>query len=123
MKKSDETPHLILWDGDCGFCRRSVAWLLRRDRRRKFRATPYQAAPSPPMTPQLFAACEKSVHVIASDGRIFKGARAVFFILEHIGWKRAARLLSSPLLLPLCEIGYRIVANNRTFFSRLLFRD
>ena len=75
------------------------------------------------MTPQLFAACENSVHVIANDGRIFAGARAVFFILERIGWKRAARLLSSPLLLPFGEIGYRIVARNRAFFSRFWFRD
>ncbi len=96
---------------------------MRHDRRRKFRATPYQDAPSPPMTPQLYAACEKSVHVVASDGRVFNGARAVFFILERIGWKRATRLLSSPLLLPFGEIGYRIVANNRMFFSRVLFRD
>lgn len=115
-------PHLLLWDGDCGFCRRCAAWMMHRDRRRQFRAMPYQDAPSPPMTPQLRAACAESVHVITRDGRVLAGARAVLFALENLGWKRAARLLSSPLLLPLCEFGYKIVARHRLFFSRFLFR-
>jgi len=122
-RQSDAEPHLLLWDGDCGFCRRSIAYMMRHDRRHRFRAMPYQEAPSPPMTPQLRAACENALHVVTSDGQVLAGARAVLFVMENIGWRRAARLLSSAPLLALCEIIYKIVARNRLFFSRFLFRD
>ena len=78
--------HWILWDGDCGLCKRTVAWIRRRDRDRRFRTTPYQEASSPPMTPELNAACGRAVHVVQSDGTILRAGRAVLFILEEIGW-------------------------------------
>jgi predicted DCC family thiol-disulfide oxidoreductase YuxK len=74
------------------------------------------------MTPDLFAACEKAIHVVTTDGHILRAGRAALFILERIGWGWAARLLRLPPFLWFVEIGYRIVAANRPFFARFLFR-
>ena len=120
---SQDKRHWIFWDGDCGFCRRSVFWLMQRDRREQFRAMPYQAAPSPPMTPQLRVACHHAVHVITDDGRILRGGRAVLFALEQIGYRRRARTLAQKPFVWLVEALYYLVARNRLFFSRFLFRD
>lgn len=114
--------HLILWDGDCGFCRRTAAWIMRHDRRHRFAAMPYQQAPSPPMTPALYAACAESVHVVKSNGEILRAGRAALFILENIG-RAPSRLLGLPPFIWIVEWGYRIVANHRILFSRVFFRD
>lgn len=113
--------HWVLWDGDCGFCRRCVEWLTVRDARQVFHPVAYQAAPSPPMTPELFAGCAQAVHVVTSDGKVLRGGRAALFLLDQIGWGWLARPLSLPPLVWAVEIAYRIVATHRQFFSRLLF--
>src|SRR5581483_4004938 len=79
--------HLILYDGDCGFCQRVVGWTLARDRRGVLAASPYQAAPAPPMTPALEAACASAVHVFTRDGRTLRGGRACLFVLGELGWR------------------------------------
>ena len=114
--------HWVLWDGECGFCRRTILWFRRRDPRGLFRDMPYQEAPSPPMTPELYRACARAVHVIRSDGALLRAGRAMLFMLEMTGWGVAARVLSRPPLIWAVELGYRIIADNRSFFSRFLFR-
>jgi predicted DCC family thiol-disulfide oxidoreductase YuxK len=118
----DERRHWIVWDGECGFCRRAVEWALARDRERCFEAVPYQAVPSPPMTPQLRAACADAVHVRTSAGDWVRGGRACLFVLQRIGWPRLARLAAVPPFVWAVEAGYRVVASHRPFFSRLLAR-
>jgi predicted DCC family thiol-disulfide oxidoreductase YuxK len=114
--------HLVLWDGDCGFCGRAVAWLQQKDQEHRFEFLRYQDAPSPPMTPELFRACSKAVHVIERDGPILKGGRAMLFILEKEGVGPIARFLAFPPFIWLVELGYYFVAGNRSMFSRFFFR-
>lgn len=114
---------LVLWDGDCGFCARSVEWARRRDAEKSLTFVPYQEAPSPPMTPELERACREAVHVITPDGRILRAGRASLYVLERMGWRRCAKLLRLPPLLWLVELGYRLVAAHRGLASRLLFRS
>jgi hypothetical protein len=73
------------------------------------------------MTPALYAACERAVHVVRSDGTVLRAGRATLFILEKIGWGWAARLLLLPPFVWCVELGYALVARNRPFFSRFLF--
>src|SRR5687767_10813622 len=98
--------HLILWDGGCGFCARSVAWAMRRDRAGRLAAVPYQEAAWPPMTAALAAACADAVHVIRRDGRLLRGGRACLFVLEQIGWRGVARVLALPPMVWAVELGY-----------------
>jgi predicted DCC family thiol-disulfide oxidoreductase YuxK len=114
--------HLILWDGECGFCRRSVEWLMAHDRQGQLTATPYQMAASPPMTPQLAEACSRAVHVITAQGEVLKAGRAVLFCLEVVGYRWFARVFRIPPLIWMLEAGYWLVARNRRLFSRFFFR-
>ena len=111
----------VLWDGDCGLCRRTIHWVQRRDTNRLFRSMPYQEAPWPPMTPELAAACERAVHLITPEGRMLRAGRAALYILERVGWGPAARLLSLPPFVWAVEAVYWLVARNRGLVSRFLF--
>jgi len=116
----DDGRHWIVWDGECGFCRRAVDWALARDRAGRFEAVPYQALAEPPMTPALRAACRDAVHVKTADGRWLRGGCACLFVLERIGWPRLARIAARPPFVWIVALAYRVVARHRPFFSRLL---
>lgn len=75
------------------------------------------------MTPALYQACQRALHVLTTDQRQLKAGRAVMFILEEIGYpKWLVRPLTWPPLLWLTELGYYVVANHRLFFSRFMFK-
>jgi len=114
--------HWMLYDGACGMCRRMVGWVRRRDTRHEFEIVAYQDSPQPPMTPQLYEACRRAVHVIKSDGQILRAGQATLFILESLGRGHALpRILRLPPFIWLIELGYKLVARHRQFFSRFLF--
>src|ERR1700730_5258081 len=65
---------IVLYDGDCGFCRWSLAKLLALDRRRRGALeTPAAAALLADLTPEQRAA---SWHLIAPDGRRWSAGAA-----------------------------------------------
>ncbi|BCM89624.1 hypothetical protein IAD21_01471 [Abditibacteriota bacterium] len=111
--------HLVLWDGECGFCRRCTVWLRKQSRYDSLQFCPYQEAD---LTPELREECSKSIHVIKTDGEILKGGRAAMFLGRFTRWNRLARMGEWPIFLPFVEIGYSIVANNRMVFSKLMMK-
>ncbi|HUM13812.1 MAG TPA: DCC1-like thiol-disulfide oxidoreductase family protein [Myxococcaceae bacterium] len=115
-------PAMLLWDGDCGLCRRSVEWAERHDGGHAFRAVPYQRAPSPPMTPELRLACERAVHVLTPEGAVLRAGRACLWVLARTGHPALARILALAPLVWAVELGYWLVARNRRLASRVLFR-
>lgn len=125
VRRPDETraTHLLLYDGACGLCRRMTRWARRHDRAGAVEAVPYQEAPSPPMTPELSEACARAVHVITTDGRVFRAGRATLFVLGQVGWPCTARVLSLPPFVWIVELAYHLVATNRHLISKILIRD
>jgi hypothetical protein len=76
------------------------------------------------MTPALREQARKAVQVITVDGHQLSAGRAILFALEETGWHPgAARLAARRPFIWLVEIGYRVVARNRAFFGRFLFRS
>lgn len=75
------------------------------------------------MTAELARECDRAIHVITSAGSILRAGRASLYIVDQVGWHRVARLLSRRPFIWAVEGGYALVARNRGFFSRLLFRD
>jgi hypothetical protein len=74
------------------------------------------------MTPALRDACARAVHVVRADGTVLRAGRASLHVLGAVGWRGFARVFAWPPLVWLVELGYFIVARNRRFFSRFLFR-
>ena len=117
-----DSRHLVLFDGECAFCRRSIAYARTLDARNHFDFEPYQSASHPLLTPALRRRCQNALHIITRGGKVIGAGRACFFLLEEATdsriVKRLARMARSfPLVIPV-EIGYGIVARNRTFFSK-----
>jgi predicted DCC family thiol-disulfide oxidoreductase YuxK len=112
--------HLVLYDGSCGLCGKTVRFVLDRDPEGRFRFAPLQGR---------FAHAElarwgkdadalDTVYVIADAGtereRLLDRGLATAFMLHEIGgvWRWVSRLLT---LLPrsLLDAGYDFVARNR----------
>jgi hypothetical protein len=74
------------------------------------------------MTPELRAACEKAVHVVCADGTVLRAGRCSLFVVGELGWRRTSRVLSLVPFIWFVELGYAIVAANRAFFTRFIFR-
>lgn len=109
---------ILIYDGDCKFCRRSVARLLhvtgdRVDTR------PFQevAEQFPVISLERFQA---SVQLVQPDGSVHAGAEAVFRTLAYnpcLGlplWM----YLKVPGVAPVTEFLYRLVARNRNACGR-----
>jgi len=110
---------LLLFDGDCGFCRFWVArW--RTTTRGQVDFAPAQEAAS--HFAQVTAeACKRSTHLVTPEGEVYGGAEAVFRMLAYVpghGWTLAF-YRHAPGARPLSEAAYRFVASHRVFFSKL----
>ncbi|MDF2759317.1 MAG: hypothetical protein K0S99_1949 [Thermomicrobiales bacterium] len=76
------------------------------------------------MTPALREQARSAVQVMTTDGRQLAAGRAILFVLEEIAWHPwTARLAGRRPFIWAVELGYWIVARNRAFFGRFLFRS
>lgn len=76
------------------------------------------------MTPALREQSRKAVQVITAGGRQLSAGRAMLFVLEEIDWHPSVvRLGGRRPFIWAVELGYWIVARNRSFFGRFLFRS
>lgn len=108
---------LLLWDGECGFCRRSVERVLRWDRRGEIQALRYQDALD--WLPE--AVRERSphqAHLRSPDGRYWGGGAAVIRLAGVLGHPLLERVLGAPGMRQAVELGYRLVARHRRRIGR-----
>lgn len=104
---------ILFFDGTCGFCTRSVQWVLRHDRQSALRFAPLQgqtyAALTIPGKPT-----DMSSLVLLRDGRLFTRSSATVRMLRLLGgiWPLIGALLWL-IPKPIRDWGYRILARNR----------
>ncbi|HUI41792.1 MAG TPA: lipase maturation factor family protein [Terriglobia bacterium] len=117
---SDAPPRpLLLFDGDCGFCRFWVArWRAATRGQVDFAPAQTEAARFPQITPEAW---KRSVQLVTPDGAVYAGAEAVFRTLAYAPEQRwrLALYRHLPGARPVSEWGYRVVAAHRDFFSKL----
>jgi lipase maturation factor 1 len=123
MTPSEDRPALgsplLLFDGDCGFCRFWVArWQAMTRGRVDFAPAQQEASRFPQVTEEAW---KRSVQLVTPEGAVYGGAEAVFRMLacapEHRWMLAVYRHL--PGARPVSEAAYRLVADNRGFFSKL----
>jgi predicted DCC family thiol-disulfide oxidoreductase YuxK len=119
-----ETPALaeatVIYDPDCGFCRWSLALLLRADRGRRLRPVALGTAQADELLADLQPAQRAaSWHLISPDGRRDSGGAALPKVLELLpfGAGPAGVFARFPTA---TDRGYRWVAEHRSSLSRLL---
>jgi predicted DCC family thiol-disulfide oxidoreductase YuxK len=117
MKHAPPSLPLLIYDGDCNFCKRWIArWRELTDERVAYQ--PFQGMEHPlPDIPR--SAFESAVQLIEPDGEIFSGADAVFRTLDYAQPKpKLLRLRTLPGFMPLARLAYNFIARHRSFFSR-----
>jgi predicted DCC family thiol-disulfide oxidoreductase YuxK len=110
---------LLIFDGNCGFCRKWVDYgrQITGDRVR-YAPSNEVASEFPQIPPDAFA---RAVQVVLPDGEVLEGARAVFETLRYapgLSWP-AWMYQHVPGFAPTTEAAYRIIASHRPFFDRL----
>jgi len=110
---------VMIYDGDCAFCRR---WIRRWQRLTgdAVEYAPYQEALD--RFPQVSrASAAAAVQLVVPGGEVLSGAAAVCRTLRGVhGWGWADRAYGKvPGFRPLAEVLYRLVARNRNLAGRV----
>ena len=107
----------IIFDGECGFCTRSVNWLKQLDRREQIKVVPYQHPGTPEAYGLTQAQCAEAVWAITNTGTAVPAAAAVNRALDTaLGKQWFERIYGLPLMSRLQEWVYRWIARNRRRF-------
>lgn len=75
------------------------------------------------MTDDLRRACERSIYVVTREGKIYSAGAAAMFLLSRVlprPWGFIPRILGGGPWILAVEVGYQIVARNRSFFARFI---
>ncbi len=111
---------VLLFDGECGLCRASVQWVLRHDKKRKFRFVSLQS----PLA-QQFLADEKEIPdncdslLLVEDGKVFIYSEAALRTLRLLGFPRPLSAIAFLFPKGFRDAVYRLIARNRhRFFAR-----
>ena len=116
---------LVIFDGACGLCNRSVRWFLVRDRGDRLRFTPSESPSVAELlvrhgfaTPRAPAAGPGTILVVRDAGgpseRLFVRSDAVVALLAELPspWPLTGKLLGA-VPRPLRDLGYRLIARWR----------
>jgi predicted DCC family thiol-disulfide oxidoreductase YuxK len=88
----------VIYDGNCGFCRRWVERIRRWDRDQRIGFLPYQSPELATRFPQVSRAeCTQRIHLVEPEGPVFKGAAAGREVLRQLP---GGRLWVLPLQVP-----------------------
>ncbi|HYG22365.1 MAG TPA: DCC1-like thiol-disulfide oxidoreductase family protein [Verrucomicrobiae bacterium] len=114
---------VLIYDGECGFCRRWIQrW--RRATGAGVDYLPSQGREVAERFPEIPAAqFDEAVHLVSIDGSVSRGAEAVLRSLGSSNSGSAARWLRwyqrFPWFAAVVDWGYRFVARNRSWLSKL----
>lgn len=110
---------LLIYDGYCGICTRTVEWVRSRDLAGRIAALPNQTPGLAARTGFSRADVDRAAWAIDRAGRRFAGAAAINRSLYELpGWRFIARLYRLPGIRQIQDLGYRIFAGNRGRFAR-----
>jgi len=109
---------LVLYDGQCGFCRIWIQYWSQLTGNRLDYAPAQEAGGKFAIPPENFG---QSVQLVMPGGEVISGARAVFTTLTFAPGMAWLRWLYDhfPGFAPLSEAAYRLIAAHRTFFYHL----
>ena len=105
---------IVVFDGDCVLCSANARFILRRDRRRRFRLATMQGQAGAalmarfgidPLDPETF--------ILVEGERVRRNSDAALAIAEGLGWPWRALGVLRIVSRPVRDAVYRLVARNR----------
>lgn len=113
---------LILWDGDCDFCRRSVQFVLRGERKKRFAESPAQHCEA--WLPEaVIRASPYQFHLRSPEGLYWGGGAAVTKLLDAMDFPLLHWFLDLEPVRPIVAAAYHWCARHRVWLSRWVFRE
>jgi len=108
-------PAVLLYDGECSVCRKTVEWIRMRAPEGAFEFLSLHAEDLARRFPGLDpAACKRAAHLVLPDGRILVGEQTAPEVLDRLpGYGWAAFLLRLPGMRGLSRVAYRVFARRR----------
>jgi len=115
-----EGQHIILFDGVCNLCSRTVVFIIKRDKEQQFKFAPLQSDAGKKISAQLnLPSVDFDSLVYLNENKLFLRSDAVLHILKDIGypWKIFFAFVVLPK--PLRDAVYDLIARNRyRFFGK-----
>src|SRR5262245_61337245 len=111
---------VVVYDGECPFCRKQVDRIRSRDVGDQFEYLPRQSASLTDRFPILAEAdFNTGMRLVLPDGHVHVGADAVYQIARRLPrWRLVAWLYRVPILHALARRVYRWIAANRQRLGR-----
>jgi len=111
---------VVFYDGSCRICVGFTGWLRHIDGKKQFRLEPYQDNALLSQYGLRQENLEREIHIMTSEGKIFRGADAVLEIWQHSGhWSGfAAVIFKVPPLIWLARLIYKLIARYRRSLLR-----
>lgn len=111
MNTRDAGMLTVYFDGECGFCQRSVAWALARDRDRRLCAVPSGSPEGVARLGPRIEGAPSRIRAWSESGGLVDGIDAIAAMCARLpGWGFAAALLRFPPLRPFAALGYAGIA-------------
>jgi predicted DCC family thiol-disulfide oxidoreductase YuxK len=104
-------PPIVLYDGTCGLCHKSVKWILRHEADHEIQFAPLQGPTAAELRAKHPEIPENvDTVVLVEDGRPRLRSKAFFYIARHLRgpWRFMYKLRWLPAFL--LDLGYRFVA-------------
>jgi predicted DCC family thiol-disulfide oxidoreductase YuxK len=111
---------IILFDGVCNFCNRTVNIILKHDKDAHFQFAPSQSTAGKDILQQFGLDQKASASVILIDNeKVYTKTDAVIQIATHLkGWPKLFRFIKF-IPKPIRDFGYDLIAKNRyTLFGK-----
>ena len=102
---------VLLYDGVCGLCARSVRWILRHERDHDMQFAPLQGETAAALRGRFPSIpTQLSTVVLVADDRVYLRSKAFLHAAKHLRapWRWLYGLRFIPGFLP--DLGYRVVA-------------
>lgn len=113
QKHKDENNLLLLFDGTCNYCNRWVDFIIRHDRKKKFRFAALQSGAGKKLMNEHNISSKEDTVVLIDNGKAYLKSSAGLRTMKHIGGLYAALYLF--LIVPpfIRNYFYGILARNR----------
>jgi predicted DCC family thiol-disulfide oxidoreductase YuxK len=116
---------VVVYDGQCGFCRTEINKLRKRDKEGLLEFVPRQESSLERRFPEIMSVdFEEGMLLIKADRQIEVGADAFYEIWRCLpDTKGSAWLLEVPLVKPMGRLVYKLIAANRHRLGNVCTRD
>ena len=116
---------VLIYDGECPVCQKTIAWIRENMRKDAFEMIPCQSAEARRRFPSIEQiVCMQAMQLILPDGRILAAEKALPEILKRLKrYGPAAALFNLPGSEVLSRSFYRWFADNRYHIADVLFPE